>query len=77
MRRVVAAPPRLSAHGDPEWERHLGEVQARAWAQAADGAADGFVRLRFRVRHPMDTGLAPGIPAFYLENLAVHDARGA
>jgi sulfur-oxidizing protein SoxY len=58
------------AHGDPQWERHLGEVQARAWGQAADGA----VRLRFRVRHPMDTGLAPGIPAFHLENLAIHDA---
>jgi sulfur-oxidizing protein SoxY len=24
----------------------------------------------------MDTGLAPGIPAFYLENLAVHDGQG-
>ena len=60
------------AHGDPQWERHLGEVQARAWGQAADGA----VRVRFRIRHPMDTGLAPGIPAFYLENLAVHDGQG-
>ena len=60
------------AHGDPQWERHLGEVQARAWGQAADGA----VRVRFRVRHPMDTGLAPGIPAFYLENLAIHDGQG-
>ena len=60
------------AHGDPDWESHLGEVQARAWAPAADGA----VRLRFRVRHPMDTGLAPGIPAFYLETLAIHDAQG-
>ena len=60
------------AHGDPQWERHLGEVQGRAWGQAADGA----VRVRFRIRHPMDTGLAPGIPAFYLENLAVHDGQG-
>ena len=58
------------AHGDSQWERHLGEVQARAWEQAGDGA----VRVRFRVRHPMDTGLAPGIPAFHLENLAIHDA---
>jgi sulfur-oxidizing protein SoxY len=60
------------AHGDPQWERHLGEVQARAWEQAGDGA----VRLRFRVRHPMDTGLAPGIPAFHLENLVIRDAGG-
>ncbi len=57
------------AHGDPQWERHLGEVQARAWAPGADGG----VRVRFRVRHPMDTGLAPGIPAFYLESLMVRD----
>jgi sulfur-oxidizing protein SoxY len=57
------------AHGDPQWERHLGEVQARAWAPAADGG----VRVRFRVRHPMDTGLAPGIPAYYLESLAIRD----
>jgi len=62
--------PALS-HGDPQWERHLGEVQARAWGRAADGA----VRIRFRVRHPMDTGLAPGIPAFYLENLAIQDSQ--
>jgi len=60
------------AHGDPQWERHLGEVQARAWAPAADGAT----RLRFRVMHPMDTGLAPGIPAFHLENLTIRDAQG-
>ena len=24
----------------------------------------------------MDTGLAPGIPAFHLETLAIHDAQG-
>ena len=24
----------------------------------------------------MDTGLAPGIPAFYLETLAIHDSQG-
>lgn len=47
-------------------------MQARAWA-AAD---DRFTRLRLRVRHPMDTGLAPGIPAFYLEDLAIRDADG-
>ncbi|UEM23172.1 quinoprotein dehydrogenase-associated SoxYZ-like carrier [Skermanella mucosa] len=62
------------AHGDPTWERHLGEVQARAWA--GTGAEADSTRLRLRVRHPMDTGLAPGIPAFYLEDLAIRDADG-
>ena len=32
--------------------------------------------MRFRVMHPMDTGLADGIPAFYLENIKVSDAEG-
>jgi sulfur-oxidizing protein SoxY len=64
------------AHGDPQWERHLGEVQARAWTQDSSGSGDGAVRLRFRVMHPMDTGLAPGIPAFHLERLAINDAQG-
>jgi sulfur-oxidizing protein SoxY len=53
------------AHGDPEWSRHLGEVQARAWARKEPDA----VRVRFRVRHPQDTGLAAGIPAFFIEEL--------
>ena len=60
------------AHGDLQWERHLGEVQARAWVQD-DGAT---TRLRFRIRHPMDTGLAPGIPAFHIEDLVIRDAQG-
>ena len=33
--------------------------------------------LRVRVMHPMDTGLAAGIPAFYLRQLSVHEAGGA
>jgi sulfur-oxidizing protein SoxY len=66
------------AHGDPTWERHLGEVQARAWP-AGQGSAEGqpkSTRLRLRVRHPMDTGLAPGIPAFFIETLVVRDGDG-
>ena len=34
-------------------------------------------RLRLRIMHPMDTGLAPGIPAFFIEQLAVVDDKGA
>lgn len=53
------------------WADTLGQVQARMWNPADAG------RLRFRVMHPMDTGLAPGIPAFYIEKLSLSDASGA
>ena len=52
------------------WADTLGQVQARMWNPAEAG------RLRFRVMHPMDTGLAPGIPAFYIEKLSLADAKG-
>lgn len=52
------------------WADTLGEVDARWW-QKADGQ-----RLKFRVMHPMDTGLAPGIPAFFIERLVLRDGAG-
>lgn len=52
------------------WADTLGEVDARWW-QKADGQ-----RLKFRVMHPMDTGLAPGIPAFFIERLVLRDGEG-
>lgn len=52
------------------WTDTLNQVQARIW-QRDDGT-----RLRLRVSHPMDTGLAPGIPAFYIERLSLSDAAG-
>ncbi len=54
------------ARGDAEWERRLNEVWARRWR---DGPHAG--RVRFRILHPMDTGLAPGIPAFFLQSLTL------
>ena len=33
-------------------------------------------RLRLRVIHPMDTGLANGIPAFYIDRIVLSDAKG-
>lgn len=54
----------------PDWARTLNQVQARVWH---DGQNQ---RLRLRIMHPMDTGLAPGIPAFYIEDLAIEDAQG-
>ncbi len=52
------------------WRERLGRVQGRLWMR------DGGPRLRVRVEHPMDTGLAPGIPAFYLEELSLADQHG-
>ncbi|MFO1206635.1 MAG: quinoprotein dehydrogenase-associated SoxYZ-like carrier [Burkholderiales bacterium] len=53
------------------WEKLLNEVTGRVWT-----APDAGRRLRLRVMHPMDTGLAPGIPAFYIEQLTLRDERG-
>lgn len=54
----------------PDWAQKLNQVQSRIWR---DGANQ---RVRVRIMHPMDTGLAPGIPAFYIEELAVVDDKG-
>jgi sulfur-oxidizing protein SoxY len=57
---------------DGSWSRTLGEVSGRLF----DGFDGRAARLRVRVMHPMDTGLVGGIPAFYLEQMAVLDAGG-
>jgi len=58
------------ASANPMWETRLGETEARLWSTGADE------RLKFRVIHPMDTGLAAGIPAFYISELTIADADG-
>lgn len=55
---------------DGSWTDTLGQVESRWWQR------DGKARLKFRVMHPMDTGLAPGIPAFHIERLALRDPQG-
>lgn len=57
--------------GKKLWQDRFGEVSARQWPRDDDAA-----RLRLRVMHPMDTGLAAGIPVFHLETLHVLDADG-
>jgi len=52
------------------WADTLGKVDSRQFPQS------GGTRLKLRIMHPMDTGLAPGIPAFHLETLAIRDAGG-
>lgn len=60
-----SAPP--VSYAQKDWADHVGEVQARLWPADAGGVA----RLRLRIRHPNDTGLVDGIPAFFVETLTV------
>ena len=57
--------------GSPEWQQRLNEVSARQWPRI-----DGGTRLRLQIVHPMDTGLAAGIPAFHIETLDLSTAEG-
>lgn len=52
------------------WADTLGKVESRQFPQATGR------RLKLRVMHPMDTGLAPGIPVFHLEKLVLRDLHG-
>lgn len=58
-----------AAHQVSTWEQDLGNAIGRLWPQTG--------RLRIRIDHPMDTGLAPGIPAFHLDELTLYDHDGA
>ena len=63
-----SAPPASRVKGD--WAQHLGELRGAAWAEG------DHLRLRFTVRHPMDTGLVENIPAFNIESMVLRDAAG-
>lgn len=56
--------------GNSDWSSRLGEVIGRLWID------NDSTRLRLRIMHPMDTGLVPGIPAFYIDRLEFYDASG-
>lgn len=62
------------ASASPEWQSKLGEIHARSWARS--WPRKDTTRLRFRLLHPMDTGLAGNIPAFFLETTVIADAEG-
>jgi len=62
---------------DGSWSRSLGELSARVFAQSVTvGGSSATTRLKLRVMHPMDTGLVSGIPAFYVNRLALLDSGG-
>ena len=55
---------------NPQWADQLGQVSGRVWPMSG-----GATRVKLRVMHPMDTGLAPRIPVFYMEHLSVRSAN--
>lgn len=56
------------AHGVSNWMDTLGITRAISVRDQ-----DGSARMTLKMKHPMDTGLADGIPAFYLNELQVRD----
>lgn len=61
------------ARKDNDWSETVGHAQGKLYREP-----DGSVRVRFRVRHPMDTGLArDNTPAFFIESLDLRSDEGA
>lgn len=60
---------------DGSWAQTLGQARGKVFASSPVGG-EAASRLRVMVMHPMDTGLVGGIPAFYVNKLAVRDAQG-
>lgn len=60
------------ARRDQDWSATVGQAYGRFWRQA-----DGTARIRFRVRHPMDTGLAKdNTPAYFIERMTARGSHG-
>ena len=53
-----------------DWTSTLGQVQTKVWENPEQS------RVKVHIMHPMDTGLAAGIPAFYIERLSLQDETG-
>lgn len=56
------------ASGEQAWATRLGEMHGQAMT------SKDSQRVRFSVLHPMDTGLAPGIPAFFINQVSINNA---
>ncbi|MGD9784630.1 MAG: quinoprotein dehydrogenase-associated SoxYZ-like carrier [Hyphomicrobiaceae bacterium] len=60
------------ARKDEDWSQTVGHARGKLWREA-----DGATRVRFRVRHPMDTGLArDNTPAYFIERLDMRAGDG-
>lgn len=60
---------------DGSWAQTLGQARGKLFAGSPLGGSEAS-RVRVMVMHPMDTGLVGGIPAFYVNRLAVRDEQG-
>ena len=56
------------AYASDDWEEELGKVYGQLWPERG--------RMRMIVDHPMDTGLADGIPVFVITDLNIDAADG-
>jgi sulfur-oxidizing protein SoxY len=56
--------------GSGLWRDQLNHVSAGLWPRGEHES-----RLKLRVMHPMDTGLAAGIPVFHIEHLQILDGQ--
>ncbi len=59
------------AHGQNDWMSTLGKTRALTRRESELTA-----RMTLRMRHPMDTGLAAGIPAFFMNKITVSNEAG-
>lgn len=60
------------ARNEEFWSTTLGQTQGRIWRDAT-----GLARTRFRIRHPMDTGLArDNTPAYYIDSVKLKSSSG-
>ena len=60
------------ARNDSDWTGTVGHAQGKLYREL-----DGSVRARFRLRHPMDTGLArDNTPAYFIEKLDMRSDAG-
>lgn len=59
-----------TGNADPYWESHLGEMKSRFFPRQDGG------RYKFKIIHPMDTGLVDAIPEFYIQQVVVRSEAG-
>ena len=57
-------------NANPYWESHLGETKSRFFPREEGG------RYKFKIIHPMDTGLVDAIPEFYIQQVVVKSDTG-
>ena len=62
-----SVPPVIAKTTD--W-KSLGNTRAEIWREPEG------LRLRMRITHPMDNGMIPGVPVFFIETLDIADASG-